>query len=156
MLTTGLSNRTAAQQSRFVDSLVSVPVAAVGYGIGFIDDRVPAHMVALAEEKGLALFEVPVTSPFTAVSHWVAEELYSQRYAAVQRATEIQGELTRVLLSELGLDPLLLRLSQMTRAECAVVDRRGAMLAAQPPRSEWEPLAELRDMAVDDSTLIHR
>jgi purine catabolism regulator len=147
VLSTGLSNRTPRQQSRFVDSLTSVPVAALGYGVGLIDDKTPQHLVELAEKNGLALFEVPVTSPFTAVSHWIAEELYTQRYMAVQRATDIQGELTRVLLGELGLEAMLLRLSQLTGAECAVVDRRGELLAAQPPKSEWEPLAALRRCA---------
>jgi PucR family transcriptional regulator, purine catabolism regulatory protein len=154
VLTTGLGNRTAHQRSRFVECLTSVPVAALGYGVGLIDDETPRHLVDLAEEHGLALFEVPVTSPFTAVSHWIAEELYTQRYKAVQRATEIQGELTRVLLCEFGLEPMLLRLSQLTGAECAVVDRRGELLAAQPPKSEWEPLVELRRQPADDESAV--
>lgn len=152
VLTTGLHNRTVEQQSEFVASVLSVPVAALGYGTGLIDDQAPQHLIDLAEENGLALFQVPVTVPFTAVSHWVAEELYAQRYTVVKRTTEIQGELTRVLLSGFGLESMLLRLSQLTGAECAVIDGRGELLVAQPPNSRWEALRELRSLAADDST----
>ncbi|WP_310963880.1 PucR family transcriptional regulator [Nocardioides terrisoli] len=147
VLTTGINNRTGEQQAAFVDSLLSVPVVALGYGVGLIDQHIPEHLVHLAERGGLALFEVPVTTPFTAVSHWVAEELYASRYAAVQRATEIQAELTRALLGEQGLEPILLRLSQLTGSECAVIDRRGDLLASEPASVEWEPLSDMRARA---------
>jgi purine catabolism regulator len=153
VLTTGVSNRSVDQQREFVKSLISVPVAALGYAVGYVDTDIPAAVVDAAEAGGLPVFRVPLQTPFTAISHWVAEELYKERYAAVERAAEIQNQLTRVLLREAGLDPLLRTLWQLTGGSCAVYDHRGRRLARQPPDSQWSSLAELRSAAESDAGL---
>ncbi|MCG7207383.1 PucR family transcriptional regulator [Streptomyces arenae] len=149
VLTIGLQNRTAAQQRAFVESLVSVPVAALGYATGLIHKRIPRAVIDTAESTGLALFEIPLQTPFIAISHWVADQLYSERYAFIRQATVAQDELTKALLGGLGLGPLMRKLHSLVGAPVAVIDTRGHVLDSSPRRASWPSIAQIKAAAPD-------
>jgi purine catabolism regulator len=144
VLTVGLHNRTPDQQREFVSHLANVSVAGMGYATGLIHETVPEAVTATAQELGLALFEVPLTTPFIAISNWVAERIYAEKYDELRRFTDAQDVLTRTLLAGLGLSPLLKRLRRIVDAPVAVIDRRGWVVDRAPSRCIWPDPADLR------------
>ena len=86
VLTTGLRlPRAAAGQEEYVDRLVAAGAAALGFGTGLRHVRVPVGVRRACEASGLPLVEVPLATPFMAVSQAVADRL---------------GELRRLRLTE--------------------------------------------------------
>ncbi|MGW4420622.1 PucR family transcriptional regulator [Streptosporangium sp. NPDC004631] len=151
VLTTGLHNQSPEQQRAFVVNLVAVPVAALGFATGLVNERVPAAVIEEAERAGLALFEIPITTPFIAISHWVAERLFAEKYEWVRQVTLAQDALTRALLDGLGLGSLVRKLRGLLGVPVAVIDRQGRVLDSRPARAGWPALAELRVLAAGEA-----
>lgn len=129
VLTTGLRlPRSRLQQAAYVDRLVAQGVAALGFGTGIRFDEVPAGLVQRCSETGLPLLEVPLPTPFVAVTRAVAERLSEDRERTLQRALRLQQSLTRVTLRE-GLASLTASLAAELRAHVAVVDPAGGLVA---------------------------
>ncbi|MFH8475928.1 PucR family transcriptional regulator ligand-binding domain-containing protein [Streptomyces sp. NPDC018000] len=81
LLTTGLRlPGTPAGQRAYVARLAGAGVAAVAFGTGLSHAQVPAAVVAAAEEAGLPLLEVPLPTPFVAITKAVMERLAEQSY----------------------------------------------------------------------------
>lgn len=129
VLTTGLRMpRSRPQQAAYVDRLVAQGAAALGFGTGIRFGEVPGGLVERCTETGLPLLEVPLPTPFVAITRAVAERIADDRERSLQRALHLQQSLTRVTLRE-GLASLTARLATELRGHVAVVDPAGALVA---------------------------
>jgi purine catabolism regulator len=144
VLTTGLSwtEADAAKVEDFVERLVAVPVAAIGFGTGLRHETVPAALLSAAIRHGVAVIEVPYETPFVQLSHVVAEGIFAQHYAAKARLLQAHDSLARALLSGDGLPSLVRQLQHLVLAPVCVVDSYGAVLAQEPAGTTW-PLATI-------------
>ncbi|MFC7178284.1 PucR family transcriptional regulator [Kitasatospora paranensis] len=99
LLTTGLRlPADPAAQRRYVAGLVGAGVAALGFGTGLTYDPVPPALVQAAEAAGLPLVEVPLPTPFVAVTRALMERLAELRYEDAVRAARSQPRMTRAVL----------------------------------------------------------
>lgn len=99
VLTTGLRLPTPDEErADYVRHLAKAEVAAVGFGVGLTHARVPDALVEAAEEAGLPLLEVPLPTPFVAVTKAVMERLAEQQYDGVVQASRLQPRMTRAAL----------------------------------------------------------
>src|SRR5690606_4166901 len=99
LLTTGLRlPDSPAAQRDYVNRLADAGVSALGFGIGLSHERVPAALVAAAAEVDLPLLEVPLPTPFVAITKAVMERLAEQQYEGVVQASRIQPRMTRAAL----------------------------------------------------------
>lgn len=99
VLTTGITlPADAAGRRQYIRDLHESGAAAVGFGFGLTHDAVPAELVAAAEECGLALFTVPLPTPFVAVARTVIDRIAELQYEAVISASRAQPRLTRAML----------------------------------------------------------
>lgn len=74
----------------FVASLSRARVAAIGFGVGINHDRLPPPLLRAASTYRVALFEIPLPTPFIAVSKAVAELLRSDELRAARSALQAQ------------------------------------------------------------------
>ena len=96
VLTTGLRlPRAAAGQEEYVDRLVAAGAAALGFGTGLRHGRVPAGVRRACGAAGLPLVEVPLATPFMAVSQAVADRLGELRRLRLTETMDQQRTLNR-------------------------------------------------------------
>lgn len=99
VLTTGLRlPRAVAGQSAYVDRLVEGGVTALGFGTGLRFATVPTGVVAACREHDLPLLEVPLPTPFLAVTQAVSDRLGELRRLRLQESLTAQRRLTRAAL----------------------------------------------------------
>lgn len=140
VMTTALLDRTPEEWRDLATRLAAVPVAAVCLGIGLVHDEPPAELVAAAQAAGLTLVVSPVDVPFIAISHWLADEIYAETYAAVQANLQVQDRLVRELLSRRGVDGMLGELRrQLGLSTVLLAEPGGHVLHRSPRSSRWTP-----------------
>lgn len=99
LLTTGIRlPHSSAEQRQYVRLLSSAGVTALGFGVGLSFETVPDHVVDAADELDLPLLEVPLPTPFVAVTKAVADRLARLQYEGAVRASEVQPAMTRAAL----------------------------------------------------------
>lgn len=145
VLTTGLRQRTAAAQRRFVRRVAECGVAAIGFGTGLTHRTVPAATLAAAEAVGLPILEVPYETPFIAVDRLVADRVLAAHYGRQRALLRMHDELTRTLLSGGGLTGMVDALRRMVGAHVGVVDAYGHVFASSPPGLRWPAGATRQD-----------
>ncbi|MQY40375.1 hypothetical protein SRB17_84080 [Streptomyces sp. RB17] len=132
LLTTGLRlPAQACAQQKYVERLHDVGVAALGFGVGLSHEAVPAAVVAAAQEADLPLLEVPLPTPFAAVTKAVMKRLAEQQYDGVVQASRIQPRMTRAALHG-GAQAVVRELAVSTRTAVLFLDHEGRTRAAHP------------------------
>ena len=129
VLTTGLRMpRARAEQAAYVDRLAARGAAGLAFGVGIRFTEVPRGLVDRCQEVGLPLIEIPLPTPFLAITRAIAQRLGEDREKSLQRTVRAQQELTRVTLRD-GLAGLTSRLSNELRARVVVLDEYGTVIA---------------------------
>ncbi|BCY10137.1 PucR family transcriptional regulator [Actinoplanes sp. L3-i22] len=132
VLTTGLRlPRTVAGQRAYVDRLAEASVAGIGFGIGLGHQRVPGAVTAACAERGLVLLEVPLPTPFLAITQAVADRHAERAGAAVRRTLEHQHRMARYALNA-GVTGIVRHLASALTASVVVSDAHHLVLAAAP------------------------
>lgn len=135
VLTTGLRMpRYRAEQAAYVDRLADRGAAGLAFGVGLRFEEVPRGLVDRCAEVGFPLVEIPLPTPFIAISRAIAQRLAEDRERALQRTVRAQQELTRITLRE-GLPGLAARLANELRARVVILDEYGTCIAGSE-RSE--------------------
>lgn len=134
VMLTGLRlSRRRADQVAYVDRLVEVPVAALGFGIGVQFDAVPEAVVARCRDVGLPLVEIPLRTPFMAISQEIARQESVRRTAPLHDLIDLQQTLSRATVR--GGIPGLIRRAHHTLGALAVLDDDGIVLSSAAP--DW-------------------
>ena len=143
VLTTGLRlPRTHLEQAAYVERLRAVGIAALAFGVGVRFTAMPAGVRQRCEELDLPLLEVPLPTPFIAVSQRIAQRLADDQQQALQRAVAFQQALTRRALRE-GPAGLVGLLARELGRPVVLLDEHGQPLAVS---ARAQPLA--RGLAV--------
>lgn len=154
VLTTGLGLR-PEEGADYVRRLVEAGVSALGFGTGLTHETIPSTVLATADALGLALIEVPYTTPFAAVSRAVTARLAEQEYELVRRAADTQVRITRAALRG-GVAAIIKELSTSTSTSVAYLDQRSDDIVAHPVAAAElaERITEVRRDDVGSATLI--
>lgn len=146
VLTTGIGMPlSAADRADYLRKLKERDVAAVGFGTGLSHPTVPADLVAAADEFGLPLLEVPLPTPFAAVTKKVMARLAEQQYDAVLRVSRAQPRMTRAVIHG-GARATLRELATAISATVLLLDPAGRVVEAQPKMAAEEALAQVRGL----------
>ena len=146
VLTTGLLlSRSAAKQLAYAQRIADAGVAGIGFGVGVRFDEVPEPIVDACAQRGLALVEVPLPTPFIAITQAVARRVSEQEVESLQRALTYQRRITRAAVRG-GLTGLVGVLSRELHCEPVVLDEYGAVMATatrderllELVRAEWQ------------------
>ncbi|GAA2007847.1 PucR family transcriptional regulator ligand-binding domain-containing protein [Microbacterium ulmi] len=136
LITTGLQLSTPASMMQYMERLADRGISGVGFGTGGTVHApygvVPPAIVEAGEQRGIPVIEVPIDVPFVAVSQFVTTRLASEQFATVQRAYDIQRQLTSAALEPRGRAEVLRLLAAATGSQVAVLSIRGTVLDASP------------------------
>ncbi|MGA8978419.1 MAG: PucR family transcriptional regulator [Pedococcus sp.] len=151
LLTTGLRlPRTLAEQTAYVHRLREVGVAALAFGTGVRYQAVPKALVVACAEVGLPLVEIPLPTPFIAVTQRIAQQLATDQQESLQRIVAFQQSLTRATLRN-GPDGLVTGLARELEAQVVLVDEHVTAVGVSPA---GQPLAAemVRDLQTTPSS----
>ncbi|WP_340374938.1 PucR family transcriptional regulator ligand-binding domain-containing protein [Streptomyces sp. SS7] len=150
VLTTGLRlPASPGARADYIRRLAQAGVAALGFGTGLTHERVPTELTEAAEETGLVLLEVPLPTPFVAVTRAVMERLAEQQYEGVVQASRIQPRMTRAALHG-GAQAVVRELAVSTGACVIFLDQEGKARAAHPPDAAVPRTAALNGVRAPD------
>ena len=79
--------------------LADAGVAALGFGVGVRMPATPRALIDAADERGLALFDVPLPTPFVALVQAVVNESARQQSQSSTHARNVQQRMTRAAVS---------------------------------------------------------
>ncbi len=128
VLTTGVRLKTGAAQRAFVRRAHEAGALAIGFGVGLTHQRIPAAVLAEADDVGLPAFRVPYEVPFIAIGKKVADALSADRFAGLEQLLEGHAVLASALLGPGGLGALLGELARMLGTDVALF-QYGARIA---------------------------
>jgi purine catabolism regulator len=152
LLTTGYSFvGSEEQQVAQIKRLIDHNISGLGFGTGFSFDKVPPAIVAVAEEYGFPLFEVPYHVPFLAITEAVASKIVNEQYSLLQRSLAVHEKLTKIVLEEKGLEAILSTLSALVGCSAVLFDFHGVVLCEAAYRRHLgaELIADLWRMISD-------
>lgn len=132
LITTGLNLHEDAAMEEYVQRLAAVRVAGLGFGTGMTHAEVPKALREAAEARQLPVVEVPLDTPYVAISETVSRRLAAEEYQSIQRAFEVQRRLTSAAL-ENGTPGVLALLAKTIEGWCVVTNAAGRPLSAVPP-----------------------
>ncbi len=147
LLTTGLRTPRTGW-ARWVERLVAAGVCGVGFGVGLSHASVPRTLVRAAADTGLALVEVPVPTPFIAVSRRLADLVRRSENEAEAAAARAQRDLAAAAAGPDGTGAVLRRTARVADGTAWLLDGRGGVVAAShaspPPAAALEGLGRIR------------
>ena len=130
VLTTGIGlPRAITEQRAYVGRLADAGVAGLGFGVGVRYAAIPAPIVAACSERKFPLLEVPLPTPFIAITQAVAHRISQQEVASLQQALTYQRRISRSAIRT-GLAGVVSVLSKELRCEAAVLDEYAAVMAS--------------------------
>ncbi|MGV9714104.1 PucR family transcriptional regulator [Gordonia sp. NPDC003424] len=154
VLTTGLGLPSDdAGQRRYVAELVESGAAALGVGIGFSHENVPAELIAAADDHGLTLFTVPLPTPFVAVVKTVTDRLAELQYDAVLLASRAQPRMTRAAVGG-GPSALIKELSVACAAAVVLLDGDERVIDTYPVDLAADVVASVAELISRDSSSV--
>ncbi len=131
ILTTGLALESGDPRWRdFVASLSRARVAAIGFGVGVNHERIPPALVSAASMYRVALFEVPLPTPFIAISKAVAGLTRADELRAARGALQAQQRLLDGARGKQDPAEVLASIAQATGKQLALLTSDGAVLAS--------------------------
>lgn len=134
LLTTGASlpdGRAAVQ--KYVSLLVTAGVSAIGFGTGLRFSSVPAVVVDAAEQQGLPLFEVPLATPFIALTKAVSKAQTRDDLERLRSNTHDQRRLIQAAVSSNGTRATVRRVAELVGGWAALLDGKGRIVESSGP-----------------------
>lgn len=132
VLTTGLWRRQRVPAADFVASLAGKDVAGIGYGLLEGHEDVPIALIKACRSHGVPLVEVPVRTPFIAISQAFFERWSAQREHRLRRTMQVTADLLSAAVnSDTGeaLDAVVRGLSEAVGEPVWISDKAGDVLA---------------------------
>jgi purine catabolism regulator len=127
-----LSRRASPAHAAWVERLANAGLVGIGFGTGLSHARVPAGIVAAAESHDFPLLEVPLETPFIAVTKAVWTALAADEHDRQEKSYRAQLELTREARGPDAQPRLLAVLARELGAWVMLVDGAGTLLHAAP------------------------
>ena len=134
LLTTGLKlpRRASPAHRSYVELLAGAGLAGLGFGTGLTHTRVPHGIVDAAESMGFPVLEVPLATPFIAVTKAVWAARAAEEHDLSEGAYRAQLKITRAAAGPDAQARLLVVLARELDAWTMLVDGEGALVHAEP------------------------
>ncbi|MFB7721544.1 PucR family transcriptional regulator [Nocardia sp. NPDC056100] len=153
VLTTGMGlPLSRPDRLRYLQDLYRAGIAGLGFGVGLSHETVPEDLVEAADQCGLPLFEVPLPTPFGAITKKVMQRLAEQEYEKVLRASRAQPRMTRAAIQ--GVRAVIRELSAALSATVLVVGADGVIAEAHPRQPAVEILDRIREFLATRSDVV--
>ena len=141
----------------FVRSLQSRDIAGIGYGLLIGDDKVPPAMQRACKEAAIPLLEVPVSTPFVAISQWFVERLAADREASLRETIRLTSDLLAAAenpSASAALTSVARILRRSTGGSVWIADEAGRLLAQAGSAPDATVRKEVAERAVTERVVI--
>lgn len=150
IMTTGLTLGAEDPRWRdFVASLSRARIAAIGFGIGINHDDVPAPLIHAASTYQVALFTIPLPTPFIAVSKATAALLRADELSAAREALQAQQRLLDRSRGDQDPAEVLASIAQATGRHLALLGSDSALLASTAGFAAAQMAGDVETLALD-------
>lgn len=112
----------------YVRRLKDAGAVGIGFGTGLVSPTVPPALIDAARTNNISIFEVPRSTPFTAILSTVQEEYARRRLRAQQQLLDAQ-ELLNDIAIDSGVSELVAATAERLDATIAVADNDGRSIA---------------------------
>lgn len=130
VLTTGINlSADPKHQHAYISRLAEAGISAVGFGTQMIHDDIPAAIVSAAEEFSLPLIDVPLPTPFIALTRSIADQKAAQNAVALRQVSERMEFMARTVVAH-GTDGLVRELASTLSATVVVFGREDEVKAS--------------------------
>lgn len=135
LLTTGMNlpPGDADDLTAYVRRLTARGVVALGVAVGLTHPELPTGLLRAADEHGLTLLEVPLPTPFIAITRAVADLVAQAERDSVRRSLEHHRRLTRSAVRPDAAVALLRDLARLLGGWAALTDAGGEPLHSSSP-----------------------
>jgi len=123
-----------AAQVALVRDLYDRGVAALGVKLKRFVQELPQEMLALANELGLPIIEMPVDVAWIEVLNPVLTDILNRQAARLEESGRIHDHFTRVALLGQGMPAICSSLTELTGSPCAVFDKAKGLVAQAPEK----------------------
>lgn len=133
LLTTGLvmpQDNPDERYRSFASRLIDAGIRGLGFGVGVQHDSIPQWLTYQCEATGLALFEVPLETPFIAISKTITREIADSNR---QNFARMYSNQQRLLRSVKSLDPVsavISRLAELIGGWAALLNPVGNIVSS--------------------------
>jgi purine catabolism regulator len=152
LVTTGTQFQGDATQlsyDDYVERLVRRGVVALGFGSGVVRPGTPSELIASCAQSGLALIEVPYSTPFIAVVRWAAEVIAREAHERDDWSLRAQRAVSLAAVGQRGLAGVFVTLAKQLKCRVAVFELDGSFDAViSPSQFGANELRELSAAAV--------
>ncbi|MGL3806688.1 PucR family transcriptional regulator [Paeniglutamicibacter sp. R2-26] len=121
-----LERREGAALEHYFDSLLDMGIAALGCGIGVTYPRVPQSWRDLADSRGIPLIEIPLETPYIAISQFVVSRQADEQRKQFEMTLAMQAELATTVVTEQGALEVPRLLARMLSGWAAIVEADGS------------------------------
>lgn len=130
LMTTGMGLGPAAElQSAYVENLAQVGVAGLAFGIGMNHPSIPEALVRASDKFEIPLLEVPVPTPFIAITKAVTAYALREQQESLRAVIAAQRSMTSKALQS-GFRGVLGSIRTALGCEAALFDLHGDLVAA--------------------------
>ena len=130
LMTTGMGlARNVDRQFTYVQNLADLGVAGLAFGVGPEYHEIPEAIIDAAEQFGVPLLEVPLPTPFIAITKAVTEYSQREQQTYLRRVIDLQRSMTSNALKA-GFHGVLETVCTALSCEAALFDANGEVLAA--------------------------
>lgn len=133
LLTTGLvmpKDQPDEIHRSFASRLIDAGVRGIGFGIGVQHDSIPQWLVYQCEATGLALFSVPLKTPFIAISKTIARGISDDTHQNFARMYSNQQRLMRSVKSLDPVSTIVSRLAELIGGWVALLNPVGSIISS--------------------------
>ncbi|GAB2566956.1 helix-turn-helix domain-containing protein [Leucobacter ruminantium] len=138
----------------FVAGLGRARIAAIGFGVGINHDRIPPPLVRAASAYRVALFEIPLPTPFIAVSKAAAALLRADELRAARAALSAGQRILDSARGEREPAEILASIAQATGKQLGLTGTDGSLLASTGGFGRSRD-AETERIALDPEGALH-
>lgn len=142
LLTTGFAiGRSEGLQRDLVVGLVERSCPGLGFGIGVFHDEVPAALLEEADRCALPVFTIPYEVPFIAVTKFIFQRIFDERYAELREAISLHRRIVGRVVEGSGLSAILsLAGRELASVDLCLFDFYGNPLACSGDGVDMEVL----------------
>ncbi|MBM7094563.1 PucR family transcriptional regulator ligand-binding domain-containing protein [Bacillus sp. H-16] len=123
LVTTGFGlNEDTPYKERLISLIKEKKLAGMALYTGFYIPHIPDELIDAADDAGLPLIEIPPSINFSTVTKAILEQMANRQIRILEDSLSIHKEMTKLALSNDGLDQILKKLSELTHSSMFVFD----------------------------------
>ncbi|WP_179298782.1 PucR family transcriptional regulator [Evansella halocellulosilytica] len=137
IVTTGYGlNSNKRYEERLLELIRANRLSGIAFYTGFYIEEIPERFVFEANKRSMPLIEIPKTINFSTITKAIVEQIGNEQMRLLEDSLNIHKEMTKLALSNGGLEEILNKLSPLTDSSLFVFDDLGQLISCHNIHSD--------------------